>query len=870
MAISSYNTVTDNFSTLTKIPDENNRLQKKSEKIDLSVANVGKYSVTHEDITNIIAGDSQSFLKLTLWEFILNLFPMYHIKEAKETIVDFVTKTDDKAKRFERMKDLAIPEEKWRFSVTTEFNVDVNKDIIVSRVFKININSKDNHNDAEENTIRSVFSEERSLDIYKQDIHFDEKVLQSGILKMQFPDDNVKLSVYLKNKIPFENTTIDLSSLAKDALASLKQCYFKNVTFTGAISYKNLNGPLFENCFFEGCNFENVSLVDFDKVTCKDYGFIDRVKPNNKIPIYGMFKGCFLYQCEMKKFKIQTSKIYSVNQDPKEDKKVGAYLFMQSFVCASNLQDGECTEASVIASGLLSCNIEKLNGVGMDFIETSFYRKTRGGFRDSNNFDDCDLRYVNMTCKRDGIREDLQDYDPIKYFGKNENKLNLDKDLLGVIHDDIFQNMRTHYNINADIDKHLKLNHCCLYAACLGELTGGNPLYDCAIDTYTTRLSGNLAANTQDKIPVYMYKRGAIAKDNILPFMEEVTNIYSGIEDIYEYSNNVKNNYKRALANLQYLLVELHKIMPSDDVKDFQLNDETIKYIIDTVLYNRKKDIADKIDVDKVNFMHKIYNNLYLYRHYDENGNEKTYRSAIPNGNRFHFDFADLEFLYLDHLEHKYNINPKKEDFLKMQNIFLTVKKFKEGEKINQEKYIEKSADVAHEIASFLDFEQYGLGLIEYYNNFTYKMQCLQILSDKRTAQVNTKYDLEEKSYNLNDKKDKKDKGKIEKEIKQIDKNIEKIDEEMRVLNDEIDEIEISKLSKQQEKKLNFVLQHIYRWLKENQKMVEAINKIVPEVINENIDSVESIDKTVKVLNDESDVSELIYEQDGVTYVIQL
>ncbi|EHJ7950022.1 TPA: hypothetical protein ACGQEZ_002754 [Escherichia coli] len=31
MAISSYNTVTDNFSTLTKMTDENNRLQKKSE-----------------------------------------------------------------------------------------------------------------------------------------------------------------------------------------------------------------------------------------------------------------------------------------------------------------------------------------------------------------------------------------------------------------------------------------------------------------------------------------------------------------------------------------------------------------------------------------------------------------------------------------------------------------------------------------------------------------------------------------------------------------------------------------------------------------------------------------------------------------------
>lgn len=59
---------------------------------------------------------------------------------------------------------------------------------------------------------------------------------------------------------------------------------------------------------------------------------------------------------------------------------------MQSFVYASNLQDGVCKEASVIASSLLSCNIAKLNGVGMDFIETSFYGKTRGGFRDSNNF----------------------------------------------------------------------------------------------------------------------------------------------------------------------------------------------------------------------------------------------------------------------------------------------------------------------------------------------------------------------------------------------------------------------------------------------------------------------------------------------------
>ena len=749
---------------------------------------------------------------------------MYHIKEAKETIVDFVTKTEDKVKRFERIKYLAIPEEKWRFSATTEFTVDENKDIIVSRVFKININSKDHHNEAEENKIHSVFSEVLSLDIYKHDIQFDEKALQSGILKMQFPNDNEKLSVYLKNKIPFENMTIDLSALKKDVLVSLKQCYFKNMTFTGNISYENLNGPVFENCFFESCNFENVSLVGFDKVTCESYDVLCNVRPNNKIPIYGMFKGCFLYQCEMKNFKIETSKIYSINQDPqKGGKKVGAYLFMQSFVYESNLQDGDCKEASVIASGLLSCKIAKLNGDGMDFIETSFYRKTRGRCRNSNNFYDCDFRYVNMTCKRDGIREDLRDYDPRKYFAKSENKLNLDKHLLDVIQENIFQNMKTHYNINDDIDNHLKLNNCCLYAACLGELTGGNPLHDCEIDTYTTRLSGNLAANTQVKIPVYMSYRGAIAENDILPFMKKLTEIDSRIKDINEHSDNLKNNYKNALADLQSLLVNLHNIMPGDDVKDFQLNDETIKYIIDNVLYNRKKDIANEIDINKVNFMHNIYNNLDWYRRFDENGKIKTYRSINPNGNRFYFDFNDLQFLYYDH--EKKN-GRKVEDFVKMQNVFLTVKSFKAEEKINQEKYTEKLADVAREIASFFDIEQYLLGVIDrngnyITENFTAKMKMLSKLTVERNAQLERKIYFDEKMLELNDN-DEKGKVKIENDIEKIDKIIEEIDNKILDLSSETERF---KINFQQENILNDVVQGISRWLKENHLMVEAIKK---------------------------------------------
>ncbi|MDW9219299.1 hypothetical protein SE963_12390 [Escherichia coli] len=40
------------------------------------------------------------------------------------------------------------------------------------------------------------------------------------------------------------------------------------------------------------------------------------------------------------------------------------------------------------------------------------------------------------------------------------------------------------------------------------------------------------------------------------------------------------------------------------------------------------------------------------------------------------------------------------------------MKNFKAEEKINQEKYIEKPANVAHEIASFFDIEQYLLGAL--------------------------------------------------------------------------------------------------------------------------------------------------------------
>lgn len=805
-----------------------NRTQKYSGKIGLSLDDVGKYSVTHKDITNILAGDSQSFLKRSLWEFILDLFPMSHIKEAKQAIVDFVTKTDDKVEMFNRVKSLADQDQQWRFNTTTEFTVDENKDIIVSRVFNININAQDYHNDAEKNTMRSLFSEELSLDIYKHDIHFDQKAFQSGMLKIQFPNDNEKLSVYLKNKIPFENITIDLSALEKEALASLKYCNFKKVTFTGAISYENLNGSVFGNCFFEDCIFENVSLVS------SRY----RVKPNNEIPIYGVFKECFLYRCEIKNFNIDTSKIYSVNQDPNVGKPVGAYLFMQSFVDECTLQDGVCKNASVIASSLLCCKIAKLNGAEMDFIGTSFYHKYKCELKYDNHFYNCDFSSSDMTYKRNGIRKDLLDFDPREYFKKDGGKLNLDKHISNLIYVNLFPNMSGGRYINDkyvadDIDKYLKLSNCNLLKTCLGESINGIKLDDCAIDHLTTWLSGNLAANTQIRIPVYMDMKGAIAENGISDFMKNLMEINSWVEEFNKYGKDAESHYQKELLYLQSLLVKLGRFNLDDEGKKYQLNGEAIQYIILKVLYNIEKDIANEIDIDKVNFMHKLYTGFFWQRPYDQRNYLKINRSAISNSKtfHFHFDFNDLRNIYKE-----YNKNHKDDSFDKMQKIFLALNEFKERTKINYRDYRKVSKYVDDKVDLFSGIEQYLRWVIE--KNNDYNKENYGDIKDKyakliveRNDLVDTKDQLIKEDFYLNNKdnKDKKDAERINEIkgiIKVIDGKIPNISKEILHLKDETERLE---KEYQQENTLNDVVQNIRSWLKENENMVKAIKKIDTE-----------------------------------------
>ncbi|HAI6024837.1 type III effector protein [Escherichia coli] len=794
----------------------------------MSLDDVGKYSVTHKDITNILAGDSQSFLKRSLWEFILDLFPMSHIKEAKQAIVDFVTKTDDKVEMFNRVKSLADQDQQWRFNTTTEFTVDENKDIIVSRVFNININAQDYHNDAEKNTMRSLFSEELSLDIYKHDIHFDQKAFQSGMLKIQFPNDNEKLSVYLKNKIPFENITIDLSALEKEALASLKYCNFKKVTFTGAISYENLNGSVFGNCFFEDCIFENVSLVS------SRY----RVKPNNEIPIYGVFKECFLYRCEIKNFNIDTSKIYSVNQDPNVGKPVGAYLFMQSFVYECTLLNGVCKNASIIASSLLCCKIAKLNGAEMDFIGTSFYHKYRCELKYDNHFYMCDFSSSDMTCKRNGIRKDLLDFEPREYFKKDGGKLNLDKHISNLIYVNLFPNMSGGRYINDkyvadDIDKYLKLSNCNLLKTCLGESINGIKLDDCAIDPSTTWLSGNLAANSQIRIPVYMDMKGAIAENGISDFMENLMEVNSWVEEFNNYGKDAISHYEKELLYLQSLLVKLGSFNLDDEGKKYQLNGEAIQYIILNVLYNIEKDIANEIDIDKVNFMHNLYTGFFWQRPYDERNYLKINRSAISNSKtfHFHFNFNDLRDIYKD-----YNNNHEDDNFDKMQKIFLALNEFKERTEINYRDYRNVSKYVDDKVDLFSSIEQYLRWIIE--KNNDYNKENYGDIKDKyaklmveRNDLVDTKDQLIKEVFYLNNKDNKDRKyadriNEIKGIIKTIDEKVPNISKEILHLKDKTERLE---KEYEQENTLNDVVQNIRSWLKENQNMVKAIKKIDTE-----------------------------------------
>ncbi|EKD4815749.1 type III effector, partial [Escherichia albertii] len=370
------------------------------DKITVSINNK-KYNVNSKDIENILNGKGDLFKKRTLWEFVRDLFPGSHIKEVKGLIYEFVTKVDNKAEVFDKIKSLAKIEQQWRFSTKTDFTTNENNEVIVSRSFNLYTGATPNDDEK-----KQVSSERLTLDNYLYDSHFD----NSPLKRLTFDDYSVKLKTLIKNRIPIINTTINLSSLSKDVLNSLKYCSFKNVIFSGDIKSVDLNGPVFENCYFEDCKFKNIQLYEPVNNT---------VGSENNKPIIGMFKGCFISKCEIENYRCETSKVYNVTQPVSINEKLGSYLFMQSFVHDCIIQGGYCPDSSILLSHFYNCNIAGLDAHRMDFLANSFNKSNYDDTREQDTgtvFYNCNLNHVKINS---GLSEDGSDkymFNPDEYF----------------------------------------------------------------------------------------------------------------------------------------------------------------------------------------------------------------------------------------------------------------------------------------------------------------------------------------------------------------------------------------------------------------------------------------------------------------------
>lgn len=512
-----------------------------SDKIALSI-NDKKYNVNSKDIENILDGKGDLFKKRTLWEFVRDLFPGSHIKEVKGLIYEFVTKVDNKAEVFDKIKSLAKTEQQWRFSTKTDFTTNENNEIIVSRSFNLYTGATSNDNEK-----KQVSSERLTLDNYLDDLHFD----NSPLMRLTFDDYSVKLATLIKNKIPIINTTINLSSLSKDVLNSLKYCSFKNVIFSGEIKSVDLKGPVFENCYFEDCKFNNIQL----------YEPVDNtVGSENNKPIKGMFKGCFISKCKIENYRCETSKIYNVTQPVSINEKLGSYLFMQSFVQDCTIQGGYCPGSSILLSHFYNCTIAKLDAHGMDFLANAFTKSSDNEARAQDQgtvFDCCNLNSIKMNCSLGNVSSDEYKFNPEEYFSdyieRRSRNLKLDDNFSKCV-GNIEKAVKTSFSKqNSEIDN-ISFNYCDLRRANLDNYYREDWCKDCSIDPDSIHLEDGV---TPIKY-IYMNLDGAISKDQIPNFLKKVSAINSDVLNFYNTEINIKEKYKNAFSELESFLSTLY------------------------------------------------------------------------------------------------------------------------------------------------------------------------------------------------------------------------------------------------------------------------------------------------------------------------
>ena len=564
-----------------------------SDKIALSI-NDKKYNVNSKDIENILDGKGDLFKKRTLWEFVRDLFPGSHIKEIKGLIYEFVTKVDNKAEVFDKIKSLAILEQQWLFSTKTDFTTNENNEVIVSRSFNLYTGATSNDNEK-----KQVSSERLTLDNYLDDLHFD----NSPLMRLTFDDYSVKLATLIKNKIPIINTTINLSSLSKDVLNSLKYCSFKNVIFSGEIKSVDLKGPVFENCYFEDCKFNNIQL----------YEPVDNtVGSENNKPIKGMFKGCFISKCKIENYRCETSKIYNVTQPVSINEKLGSYLFMQSFVQDCTIQGGYCPGSSILLSHFYNCTIAKLDAHGMDFLANAFTKSSDNEARAQDQgtvFDCCNLNSIKMNCSLGNVSSDEYKFNPEEYFSdyieRRSRNLKLDDNFSKCV-GNIEKAVKTSFSKqNSEIDN-ISFNYCDLRRANLDNYYREDWCKDCSIDPDSIHLEDGV---TPIKY-IYMNLDGAISKDQIPNFLKKVSAINIDVINFYNSESKTKGKYKNAFLELESFLSTLYVENKSYEEKYHFNNSRSEFFIFKDMQYKAQNIITNMIESDRIKFIESIINKI--------------------------------------------------------------------------------------------------------------------------------------------------------------------------------------------------------------------------------------------------------------------
>lgn len=566
-----------------------------SDKIAVSNNNK-KYNVNSKDIENILDGKGDLFKKRTLWEFVRDLFPGSHIKEVKGLIYEFVTKVDNKAEVFDKIKSLAKIEQQWRFSTKTDFTTNENNEVIVSRSFNLYTGATPNDDEK-----KQVSSERLTLDNYLYDSHFD----NSPLNRLTFDDYSVKLKTLIKNRIPIINTTIDLSSLSKDVLNSLKYCSFKNVIFSGVINSPNLEGPVFENCYFEDCQFNNIQLYEPINNT---------VGSEKNKPIIGMFKGCFISKCKIENYRCETSKVYNVTQPVSINEKLGSYLFMQSFVQDCTIQGGYCPGSSILLSHFYNCNIAGLDAHRMDFLANSFNKSNYDDTREQDTgtvFYNCNLKHVKINS---GLSEDGSDkymFNPDDYFSdyieRRSRNLRLDDNFSKCI-DNIKKGINSSFSKNNTENNNVFFKNSNLIGANLGYYYSGDRCKDCAIDPNTNYSKDGLTAQKY----MYMDLDGAISKEQISDFLKKVSAINIDVINFYNSESKTKEKYKNAFLELESFLSTLYGENKSYEGKYHFDNSRVDFFIFKDMQENAHNIINNMIESDRIKFVESIINKMIL------------------------------------------------------------------------------------------------------------------------------------------------------------------------------------------------------------------------------------------------------------------